>query len=131
MVEILIKTESRYPISRKSIRETVERVLMERRIKGKVELSINVVGDRLMKVMNKNYRGIDDTTDVLSFSLSETKDERLLFVDPPDGKLRLGDILVSYPQAVVDASVEEKMVDQKIAELVEHGLLHLLGYHHE
>ena len=67
---------------------------------------------------------------MLSFSLSESR-ENSQFVDAPDNILRLGDIIVSYPQAVVEAMDEEKLVDVKIGELVEHGLLHLLGEHHE
>ena len=127
---MLIKSESRYPVSRKVIKETVERVLGEKKIKRDIEVSVNIAGDRLMKSLNKKYRNLDETTDVLSFSLSEAL-ENSQFVDAPDNILRLGDIIVSYPQAVVEASDEEKLVDQKIGELVEHGLLHLLGYHHE
>ncbi len=130
MIDILIKSESRYPINRSSIRSVVENTLVEKKMKGKIEISINIVGDRLMRKLNKDYRMIDKTTDVLSFTFSETKGTGI-FVDPPDGILRLGDIIVSYPQAVSDAAEEEKMVDDKINELIEHGLLHLLGYHHD
>lgn len=130
MINILIKSESRYPISRQSIKETVERVLTERRAKGKIEISINIAGDRLMRSINKKYRELDESTDVLSFPFAEMKKDSF-FVDPPDGILRLGEIIISYPKAVEEAGEEEKMVDQKVAELVEHGLLHLLGYHHE
>jgi len=42
----------------------------------------------------------------------------------------LGDIVVSYPQAVKEATEENKLVDDKIVELVLHGLEHLLGNHH-
>lgn len=130
MIDILIKSESRYPISRGLIKEFIERVLIQKNVHGKIEVSVNIVGDRMMCALNKKYRDLDETTDVLSFPLSETtKDAR--FVDPPDNVLRLGDIVVSYPQAVSDAAVENKMVDQKVGELVEHGLLHLLGVHHE
>jgi len=127
---VLIKSESRYPVSRKTIKETVERVLVEKKIKRDLEVSVNIAGDRLMRGLNKKYRNLDETTDVLSFSLSESR-ENSQFVDAPDNILRLGDIIVSYPQAVVEAMDEEKLVDVKIGELVEHGLLHLLGEHHE
>ncbi len=127
---MLIKSESRYPVSRKTIKDVVGSVLMVKRIKGDVEVSVNVVGDRLMKALNKKYRNIDTSTDVLSFSLSESQGNKP-FMDVPDGILRLGDIVISYPQAVFDAAEEDKLVDQKIKELVEHGLLHLLGEHHE
>lgn len=130
MVGVFIKTESRYPISKKTIIAVVERILLEKRIKGKVEVSVSIVGNRQMRKLNRIYRNIDKTTDVLSFCLAEDKDNKI-FIDPPDDVLRLGDIVISYPEALADAAEEEKLVDDKIGELVEHGLLHLLGYHHE
>ena len=53
------------------------------------------------------------------------------FVPPPDGMIRLGDIVVSYPQAVIEAGEDNVLVLDKIIELVLHGLEHLLGNHHE
>ena len=45
--------------------------------------------------------------------------------------LRLGDIVLSYPQVIDDASRDEMLVDDKVDQLIEHGLMHLLGLHHE
>lgn len=130
MVNVLIKTESHYTVDRKRIRSTTEKVLANKGVRGKVEVSVNIVGDRLMRELNSKYRNVDETTDVLSFPLSdEIKDAP--FVDPPDDTLRLGDVIISYPQAREDAIDEDKLVDDKIDELIEHGLLHLLGVHHE
>lgn len=130
MITVLIKTDSHYTVLRNRIRKSVEIVLNEKRVKGKVEVSVAVVGDRMMRTLNKKYRDLDETADVLSFPLSE-ETRSVPFVDPPDGVLRLGDIVISYPQAVEEASDENKLVDEKIDELVQHGLLHLLGQHHE
>ena len=80
---------------------------------------------------NRKFRNIDETTDVLSFPMQEEKRTDAPFVDPPDEILRLGDILISYPQVVEDASVENKLVDEKIDELIRHSMDHLLGIHHE
>lgn len=129
MINVLIKTESHYTVNRPRIREAIEKILTQMRVRGNIEVSVNVVGDRLMKDLNSKYRGLPETTDVLSFPLSEEAD--IPFVDAPDGILRLGDIVISYPQARQDALVEEKLVDDKIDELVEHSLLHLLGQHHD
>lgn len=140
MVSIFIKSESRYPISRKIIYSTIERLVKEKMIRGRIEVSVSIVGNRQMKRFNKRYRNLDKTTDVLSFSLTESNDlsasgfpeaGQTVFIDPPDDVLRLGDIVVSYPEAVSEAAEEGKLVDEKISELVEHGFLHLLGYHHE
>ena len=87
---------------------------------------MSIVGDRRMRELNKKYRKLDKTTDVLSFGLNEGD----AFVESPDDVLRLGDIVVSYPQAVDEAREENKMVIDQIVLLVLHGLDHLLGKHH-
>ena len=128
MISVLFQTESHFPASRKKIREAIA-VSLATKPKRKTEIGVAIVGDRRMRQLNKQYRQIDDTTDVLSFSLHEGS-STAPFVDPPDDTLRLGDIVVSYPQAVVEAAEENKLVDDKIVELVVHGLNHLLGIHH-
>lgn len=89
------------------------------------EVSIAIVGSRKMRALNKKYRGLDRTTNVLSFSLEEGKD----IPRAPD-KLYLGDVVISYPVVIQEAALEKMLVDDKIAELVEHGVRHLLGQHH-
>ncbi|MBI4999249.1 rRNA maturation RNase YbeY [Candidatus Gottesmanbacteria bacterium] len=126
MVKVLISSESRFPINRKSIKSVVETFLNEQKIKSEVEVSISIVGDRKMRELNKKYRNLEETTPVLSFSLDEGKP----FVNPPDEVLRLGDIVISYPQTVAMAAAENKLIDQKISELVRHGLSNLLGISH-
>lgn len=128
MVNIYIKTDSHYKINRDRVRKTVTDFLSEKKIKTNTEISISVVGDRMMKNLNHNYRQIDETTDVLSFSMAS--DLKTAFVDPPDGVLRLGDIIISYPQMLEEAAAEDKLTDVKFDELVLHGLNHLLGIHH-
>ncbi len=129
MINVLIKTESHYTVNRDRVRDTIAKVLSAKGVKARVEVSLSIVGDRMMKSLNKKYRDLDETTDVLSFPLSEEKKDAP-FIDMPDGILRLGDIVISYPVAREEASDENKFVDDKIDELVEHGMLHLLGVHH-
>lgn len=96
--------------------------MAEEGIKSDVEVSIAIVGDRKMRELNKKYRNLDQVTPVLSFSQTEGKP----FVKAPNGVLRLGDIVISYPQTVELAASENKLVDQKISELARHGLANLL-----
>lgn len=84
-----------------------------------------------MHELNKQYRGIDDTTDVLSFAFEDPRSQRIGFVAAPDRWLRLGSICISYPQALEDASLDGISLDQEINFLVEHGTTHLLGIHHD
>ena len=130
MLSVLMKTDSHFQVERKRIRKLIEELLKKEGVKGNVDVSIDIIGDRLMKKLNKKYRGVDETTDVLSFPIANltTKSQ---FIDPPDGVLRLGDIVISYPQAVEDAKLLNRLVDVIIDELIIHGLQHLLGQHHE
>lgn len=122
MIKVLITTESRYPVDRKIIRARAIKVLEGHGVKGKTEVEIGIIGDRKMKELHKKFMGEDITTDVLSFPLEERG---------VDNVLRLGSVVVSYPQAMKEAIAENVLVDEKIAFLVEHGILHLLGIHHE
>ena len=71
MSTILISSESRYPVKRKTIKQVVDQFLAEQKIKSEVEVSIAIVGDRKMAKLNKQYRGKDGTTSVLTFSQTE------------------------------------------------------------
>ncbi|OIO13795.1 rRNA maturation RNase YbeY [Candidatus Gottesmanbacteria bacterium CG11_big_fil_rev_8_21_14_0_20_37_11] len=130
MLSVYIKTDSHYKVNRSRIRKTIEEILTEKKTKGNFEVSVTVVGDRMMKNLNKKFRNVDDTTDVLSFPLTDSK-AKTSFIDPPDDTLRLGDIVISYPQAIDEAVEENKMVDDKIDELVRHAMMHLIGIHHD
>lgn len=125
-VNVLIFVESRYKINRKRIKQTVDRVIDKNEMASPVEVSIAVVGDRKMRELSKKYKGEDKTRNVLSFS--QTEGER---VQMPNDILRLGDIVLSFPQIIRDASRDEMLVDDKVDELIEHGLMHLLGINHE
>lgn len=123
---VLIFVESRYKADRKRIKSAVLSILEEQSVKSPLEVSIAIVGDRKMKGLNKKYRQKETTTNVLSFPLSEGESTHL-----PEDILRLGDIVISYPQLIREAAAEEMLVDDRMEELVRHGMLHLLGLHHE
>lgn len=125
-VNVLIFVESRYKINKKRIRKTVDRVIDKNEMASPVEVSIAVVGDRKMRDLSKKYKGEDKTRNVLSFSQTEGEP-----VQMPSDILRLGDVVLSFPQVIRDASRDEMLVDDKVDELIEHGLMHLLGLHHE
>lgn len=125
-INVLLFVESRYKVDRKRIISHVRELLRKQQIHSPVEVSIAIVGNRKMKELNKKYRGKDSTTNVLSFPLSEGEPTVL-----PKDVLRLGDIVLSYPQVIKEAAEDEVFVDDKITELIEHSLQHLLGIHHE
>ena len=82
------------------------------------------VGDRRMKQLNTQYRGIRRTTDVLSFESS------IPFI-PDDADKVLGDIVISVPKAEAQAKEYGSGFHDEITRLLIHGTLHLLGYDHE
>jgi probable rRNA maturation factor len=124
-ISIPIFVESRYKVNRKRIKERIYQVLEKRGVNGPVEISVAIVGDRKMRELNLKYRNLDKTTNVLSFSQTEGEES----VSSPE-MLLLGDVIISYPQVINEASEKEVFVDDRIDELVEHGVLHLLGIHH-
>ncbi|MEK7605712.1 MAG: rRNA maturation RNase YbeY [Patescibacteria group bacterium] len=124
-VKIFTFVESRYQVNRKKIRDVIHEVLDTKGITSKCEVSLAFVGDRKMHGLNLKFRNLDKTTNILSFPLSEGQQTPL-----PASVMRLGDIVISYPQIIKEAARDEMMVDDKINQLVEHGLLHLLGEHH-
>lgn len=136
MINIIVSSDPRYNVNKTAIKAAVFGVLQRLKIGGKIELGINIVGDRKMHELNRKYRGINTTTDILSFALEDYSQEslahipRIGFVASPDQWLRLGDIVISHPQALEDASMDGISVDEEIKNLVEHGVNHLLGIHH-
>jgi probable rRNA maturation factor len=124
-VNVLLFVESRYKVSRKKIKSVITQTLKEQDIHGPVEISVAIVGDRKMRQLYKKYKGEDKTTNVLSFPIAEG-DAMVL----PNDVLRLGDIVLSYPQVIREASEDNVLVDDKVSELVRHSVFHLLGIHH-
>lgn len=123
---VLIFVESRYKINRKRVKGTVMRVMKEAQVETPFEVSIAIVGDRKARELARKYMGDDKVHNVLSFSQTD-----LTSFQVQSDILRLGDIVISYPEVIREAAKEEKFVDDKVDELVEHGLLHLLGLHHD
>ncbi len=129
MIKILISADSKYPVDRKRIRQVVEGFLTGEGVISDMSIGVAVVGDRKMKELNKKYLKVEGTTDVLSFS--QMDDDRVGFVEPVEQEDHLGEVVVSWPQAMKQAMERNVTVDEEIDFLVKHGLLHLLGIHHD
>ncbi len=105
-----------------------------------LSLSLALADDETVRRLNRDYRGLDETTDVLAFAFHHPghyegegdpppiPDEP--FVAPPQGEKLLGEVVISYPQCVRQAQSEGHGVDEELALLVTHGVLHILGYDH-
>jgi probable rRNA maturation factor len=96
------------------------------------ELSLVITSDDQVHRLNREYRGVDRTTDVLAFALAEANDKIAdPFAVPPDKIIHLGEVIISYPQAKRQAEERKHSIERELALLVAHGVLHLLGYDHE
>lgn len=86
-------------------------------------MSVILIDDDKMHELNKEYRGVDRTTDVLSFALEDNEDIKLPIRE-------LGDVFVSIPKMQEQAKEFNHSEKRELSFLVCHGLLHLLGYDH-
>ncbi len=136
MLRILITRQSRYPADSKAIKNKVRETLVSNNVSDGT-VSLTLVGVRKMKELGKKFLKEEDKDpvhEVLSFPYHEKAvDEAGKQIDFVEGEevLNLGDIVVCYPEARRIAMKRNRMVDDVICELAEHGTLHLLGIHHE
>ena len=106
-------------------------------------VSVVIADDESVAELNREHRGLDETTDVLSFSNRhsgryygeggerETAPGDMEFVLPPGHDADLGEVIVSYPQVIRQARQAGHTVQKELAIMLAHGILHLLGYDHE
>ncbi|MGH7261806.1 MAG: rRNA maturation RNase YbeY [Nitrospiraceae bacterium] len=94
------------------------------------DLSLLLVGDGAMRRLNRRYRRMDRTTDVLAFPMRHARPRLTSHVSRFTSSL-LGDVVISLPQAARQARQAGHSLDREVAVLISHGLLHLMGYDHE
>lgn len=103
-----------------------------------VEVDVSIVDDETIQQLNKEYRGVDQPTDVLSFALTEVIDDldfdttisqhSEIFDTLP---IHLGDVIISIETAQQQAKEYSHSLERELAFLVVHGFLHLNGYDHQ
>ena len=109
-------------------RRAIEETLKYEKKNIDCEISLTFVSDRIIREINRDYRGIDRATDVLSFPMAEGGDLSECF----DGeRYQLGDIVVSLERARAQAELYGHSFERETAFLCVHSTLHLLGYDHE
>jgi probable rRNA maturation factor len=88
------------------------------------ELSIVIVGDRTIRILNRDYLGRDKPTNVISFAMQEGD-------FPGLNPQMLGDVVISADTAAREAEVGGETFEERLYFLLLHGILHLAGYDHE
>jgi len=102
-------------------------VLQHLKVDEKTEISVLFTDDKFIRSLNNKYRGIDKSTDVLSFSLREGS----VKIPESEGDKLLGDIIISVEAAQRQADNLNHSMEKELTVLLIHGLLHLTGYAHE
>ena len=102
-------------------------VLKGEGIVGNVEIDLSFVNDEEIRRLNKDFRNIDASTDVLSFPLSDEENKEF---NPATNAWMLGDVIISVEHAARQAEEYGHSFQREIAFLTVHSVLHLLGYDH-
>jgi probable rRNA maturation factor len=131
-IEISVEEDFQSLVDEDWVRKIAQQVLRAEGVAPPYEVSIVFTDSETVRRLNQDYRGVDEPTDVLAFYMlpNKTTDDSP-FIMPPDNITHLGEVIISYPQAVEQAKEQGHSVDKELALLVIHGILHLLGYDHE
>ncbi|OSQ50233.1 rRNA maturation RNase YbeY [Thalassospira alkalitolerans] len=95
-----------------------------------IEVGVRLSDDASVRVLNRDYRGKDSPTNVLSFAALESADDAADFMMTPDMPLMLGDIIVARETCAREAAEQNKALINHLVHLTVHGTLHLVGYDH-
>ena len=127
-LEVDVAPEFAGDVDRDLLSRVVCATLESQGITGPIELSVVVTDDAEIQALNREYRGKDYPTDVLSFSQVDGPGG---FPLPPGAPRPLGDIVISYDRVSAQAEEYGHSRRRELAYLTAHGLLHLLGFDHE
>ncbi len=122
---VYLHDATRRRFDRRGLRRALARLLEETGERG-ASVALTLVGDARMRRINRERRGKDRTTDVLSFPLYAPGE-----ATPAGVERLLGDIVISVPEAQRQALAYDATLDAELKRLLVHGLLHLLGHDHE
>jgi probable rRNA maturation factor len=133
-----LDSAARARVDIEATRALCARVLEEEEVEDASAVTIVFAGDELLRSLNREHRDLDVPTDVLSFPAWESGLEADDEFAPPevprdadDPGPYLGDIAISVETAARQAAEANLTIEQELAHLVLHGLLHILGYDHE
>ena len=116
------------------IKKAVERALEAEGVVEPCLISVMLTDDEGIRRVNREFRGVDRATDVLSFPLNELRpgdfDPADCEADPETGSLMLGDMMISVPRCENQGEEFGHGYDREIQYLTVHSVLHLLGYDH-
>ena len=143
-IDVQVFDEFKNVVSEGHVLEAVSAVLESESCDPHTQVSVVIADDDVVRELNLQHRGLDENTDVLSFSFTHegeyygeedrsARETDIDFVLPPmeSNDASLGEIIISYPQTRRQAERDGHPVDRELTVLLVHGVLHLLRYDHE
>ena len=143
-IDVQIFDEFENVVSESLVLQAVSAAMESESREPHTHVSVVIADDEVVRELNRQHRGLDEKTDVLSFSFThegeyygekeqKTRENDVDFVLPPgeNDDASLGEIIISYSQTRRQAEVAGHTAEQELTVLLVHGVLHLLGYDHE
>jgi probable rRNA maturation factor len=123
MINLTVIIEKQF---QKKVKRTFINTLVKQALhyldKDNIEITVAIVGNERIRKLNNQFRKSDAVTDVLSFPTDE--------IDPDSDCKYLGDVIISFPQVVLQAGQYDNPIELELSLVVIHGILHLFGYDH-
>jgi probable rRNA maturation factor len=127
VIEVLVRDAFEEQVDAGEVERLATAVLEAEGVGANASLSVVIVDDAEIHALNRQFRGVDAPTDVLAFA-DDAPDPR--FVDGSAQEPYLGDVIVSYSRACLQAAEQGHDVTVELRLLIVHGVLHLLGHDH-
>lgn len=132
MIQINIVKQSNYPVSSVKVRNFLKKFFAEHGIVSDAEVTVSFVGEKEMLALAKKYYKDNKLHNVFSFVESEVSAQGgPASAWKNNSRINLGETVVCFPVALAEAKKENKLIEEKVLELVGHSGLHLLGIHHK
>ena len=135
-IDITVDKEFKKSLSVPWTRNIARRILIAQCAEAASEVGIYITGQGKIRELNRVYRKKDCPTDVLSFSFFVKEASADATTHPdfpaiPNGGINLGEVVISLPQAEIQAADYGHSLKKELARLLIHGIMHLLGFDHE
>ncbi|PVV83670.1 rRNA maturation RNase YbeY [Dehalogenimonas alkenigignens] len=135
-IDITIDKEFKKDLSVPWLRGVARQILVAQCAESSSEMGIYITGQERIRELNRIYRHKDHPTDVLSFSffVREAAADATTHPDFPvqmNGGINLGEVVISLPQAQLQAAEFGHPLKKELGRLLIHGIMHLLGFDHE
>ena len=132
-VNVYVEPDLKAVLDKSWFESLADEVLGYLSVTAPAELGLVITDNETIQQLNRTYRSKDEPTDVLAFPMLDhtAQGGETAFIVPPDGIHHLGEVVISYPQAMQQAEDRGQGIERELTTLFIHGILHLLGYDHE